>query len=303
MITRLISILSEHSGLSVADVSGIVSSAPRRYKVFEIPKRNNRGVRVIAQPSRELKVIQRIVLSTVLRDMPVHMCVHGYVHGRSIKSNAAVHTDGRYLLKLDLENFFPSLVPRDLRAHIANHCPARFGLDEIMQLCRILFWQPKGEPALRLSVGAPSSPFLSNTLMFDVDRSIWELCVSLNVSYSRYADDMTFSTGARNVLSAVHAGVRDILAQARYPRVVLNGQKVVNSSKKHLRAVTGVVISNEAKLSLGRDRKRLIRAMAHRSSLGLLGPDEEARLDGLISFAHDIEPVFALAIRRHRLGE
>ena len=300
MINRLLVFLSKQSGFSVTDIARIISSAPRRYKVFQIKKRNNRGMRVVAQPSRELKTLQRIVVSTLLKSLPIHDSCHGFVPERGIKTNARAHLDGRYILKIDLKDFFPSLRSSDLVRHMKAYLPGQFEDDEIRDICRLVFWLPKGERTLRLCIGAPSSPFISNTLMYDIDAAITSLCVPLDVVYTRYADDMTFSVAKRDILVEVELGVRNILQNSVYPRVVVNEDKTVNTSMKRRRVVTGLVISNEGSLSLGRDRKRLIRSMVHKSSLGLLGVKQEEILAGLLAFAHDIEPDFALTMRERR---
>lgn len=301
MSDRLLAFLSKQSAFSVTDVARIISSAPRRYKVFNIPKKNGRGIRVVAQPSKELKTLQRIVVSQILKDLPIHDACHGFVSGRGIKTNGNAHVEGRYMLKMDLKDFFPSLVPSDLQRHIKKYLPERFLDAEITSICRIIFWLPKGERSLRLCIGAPSSPFVSNTLMYDIDDTIAKICFPLGVVYTRYADDMTFSISRRDVLSEVEREVCAAIRGAAYPSVVINDEKTVNTSMKRRRVVTGLVINNEGSLSLGRERKRLIRSMIHRSFLGLLNEKQEERLDGLLAFAHDVEPDFVLAMRRRRL--
>src|SRR5882724_8852090 len=95
-------------GLAVPDLLRIIVTAPKRYKVYTIPKRNG-GVRIIAQPSRELKVLQRFLLDRYLRKYPIHPAAMAYERGRNIFENAAQHIDNSVFLKLDFEAFFPSI--------------------------------------------------------------------------------------------------------------------------------------------------------------------------------------------------
>src|SRR5689334_16570641 len=103
---RLLEELVQHFGLGSEDLSRIIETAPKRYKMYEIPKRRG-GTRVIAQPSRELKTIQRYLVETKLNSFPVHPCATGYAPRRNIFANAAAHRHNRVLLKLDFKDFFP----------------------------------------------------------------------------------------------------------------------------------------------------------------------------------------------------
>jgi len=88
----------------------IITSAPRRYKIYEIPKRNG-GTRVIAQPARDLKILQRYLLDTKLHQFPVHPAATAYVQRKNIAFNASLHTESSFILKLDFQNFFPMTCP------------------------------------------------------------------------------------------------------------------------------------------------------------------------------------------------
>lgn len=295
MTTRLVENLSAWAGLSSADIERIIRSAPRRYKVFSIKKRDG-GLRVVAQPSRELKLLQRLVVSRVLSGLRVHEAAHGYVHGRGIKSNALAHAQGRYLLKMDLENFFPSIRPLDLARRLSREAQIPLELDEKRQIYSLVFWKPRGL-GMQLCIGAPSSPFVSNSLMYDVDVAISALALERGVVYTRYADDMTFSCVEKGVLPELQALVENVIDSSRTPRLRVNRGKTVHISRAQRMVVTGVTINTGAELSLGRERKRLIRSMVHRFQRGELELEERWKLKGLLAFAHDIEPEFAAKMR------
>lgn len=302
MTTKLVQMLSQRTGLPQADIERIIASAPRRYKEFTIPKRNGRGIREIAQPSRELKSLQRIIVEVVLSRMPVHDCAHGYVAGRGIKTNAAAHARSRYILKMDFKDFFPSLVPLDLRSHLLKHWPSEFTEQEVAQLEKILFWRKKGSHGLRMCIGAPSSPALSNALMYEVDQSISVASTSVGVIYTRYADDLTFSSRDKNILGPLQSQVSSIVKGFGRPELRINSSKTVNVSRYQRRTVTGVNITPEGRLSIGRDTKRVIRSMANHHVNGTLDDAGQARLIGLLGFAADVEPAFASRIRVLLLG-
>ena len=99
--------------LSQEELSRLIRSAPRRYKVFEIPKRTPGKMRTIAQPAREVKGLQYWVMENFLHQFKVHPAATGYREGLNIADNARPHVHGRFLLKLDFKDFFPSLTAAD----------------------------------------------------------------------------------------------------------------------------------------------------------------------------------------------
>jgi RNA-directed DNA polymerase len=299
-MSSVTSALAAESGLAEPSVAHLIRTAQFRYKVYKVPKRNGSGMRTIAQPSREIKRLQSMSLELFLRPLPVHDAAHAYVRGRGIRTNASAHAKSRYLLKLDFADFFPSIQPEDFAWHINKYLPSMFGPDEVRELGRLLFWLPKGEHQPRLSIGAPSSPFISNSLLFDVDVAISMAARNVGATYTRYADDLTFSTSIAHSLDHMASAVREIVRAAAYPRLTLNEAKTVYASMRGRREVTGMVIANGGAVSLGRDRKRKIRAMYHKHRLGQLNDKEEARLNGLLAFANDIEPQFLERLRRRQ---
>ena len=91
----------------------VIRSAPHRYKTYPIEKRGGKGVRIIAQPAREVKRIQYWVLENVLATLPVHPAATAYETGSTILANAKIHAPNPYLLKLDFADFFPSITAND----------------------------------------------------------------------------------------------------------------------------------------------------------------------------------------------
>ncbi|NHF66826.1 retron St85 family RNA-directed DNA polymerase [Xanthomonas hortorum] len=297
MSTPLVKLLSMSVGLTPTDVMRIISSAPRRYKEFLIPKNNGRGHRKIAQPSREVKLLQRALCESVLTGFPVHNAAHGYVRGRGIRTNAEAHQSANFILKMDFENFFPSMKPNDLRLHLQMYASTRFDENEVRQLELILFWLEKGSDSLRMCIGAPSSPMLSNTFLYSIDAQLTAVCDKSGVTYTRYADDLTFSSSEPNLLKEIQNETELIIGKADYPKLKINKDKTIHISKRQRRTVTGINITPSGKLSIGRGRKRLMRSMAHRHSQGILSTEDQKMLGGLIAFAADIDPGLAVDIK------
>ncbi|MCC0004236.1 MAG: RNA-directed DNA polymerase [Methylobacteriaceae bacterium] len=278
------------TGLGERDVRAIAATAPIRYKTYEIEKRNG-GKRLISQPARELKALQRVIVNEVLDKLPVHPAATAYRPSLSIKDNAKPHTVSGAILKLDFKDFFPSLREVDWESYCKQH--NIFETPEDIHLSsRILFHRKKTASTLRLAIGAPSSPTLSNVLMFELDTHISKLVASDGITYTRYADDMTFSAPRAWNLVGTLRKVRKLLRDTASPRLQLNTDKTVLVTKKYRRVVTGLVISDDQRVSLGHERKRLLRAAVYRFIQGKLSIREQARLAGNLAFAYSIEPEF-----------
>src|SRR4051794_3337072 len=115
-MSRLLPILVAGTGLGEHDVLAIVRNAPIRYKTYPIRKRNG-GERLISQPARELKALQRVLAESFLSQLPVHRAATAYRPGVSIRDNAAAHVLNGPILKFDFKEFFPSITSHDWRIY------------------------------------------------------------------------------------------------------------------------------------------------------------------------------------------
>jgi retron-type reverse transcriptase len=275
---------------SESDVIRFLASAPLKYKVYTIPKRTS-GHRVIAQPSRELKEYQRAFLS--LYQLNIHDAAKAYREGLSIKDNAIEHSKNPYLLKIDLENFFNSISSDLFWGVWKQHYSIPPDTEKVL-MERLLFWSPSRSSTgkLILSIGAPSSPLISNFFMYQLDELVTQYCEKLGVTYTRYADDLTFSTSARGVLFDIPKFVSDSLKAQFGNALIINRRKTVFSSKAHNRHVTGITINNEGALSLGRERKRYIKHLVQQYRTNNIDSEMTLHLKGLLAFAKHIEPDF-----------
>lgn len=282
--------LAQKLNITEQEVSSFLASAPLKYKVYKIPKRTS-GFRIIAQPSKKLKEYQRTFIE--LFPLACHQAAYAYREGISIKDNALIHKKSKYLLKIDLENFFNSIT-NELFWDIWQKNSVLPDLNEKVLLERLLFWSPdkKISSRLILSVGAPSSPSLSNFFMYDFDESLSRYCLEKKIRYTRYADDLTFSTCEKGVLFEIPDLVSHILRQLFGDKLSINRRKTIFSSKAHNRHVTGVTLTNEESLSIGRQRKRYIKHLVHQYLLNKLDQDDVSHLKGLLAFAKHIEPDF-----------
>lgn len=276
----------------------LIKTAPNRYKVYPVDKRSGSGKRIIAQPAKEVKRLQYWVIKNVFPSLNVHPSAMAYVAGKNIRENTTPHARQPYLLKLDFKDFFHSIKGSDFLQYARENKNLHLEELELQGLVRILFWCPKTLHQLQLSIGAPSSPHLSNAIMYRFDSEIDKYCMEEGIIYTRYADDMTFSMLDKAMRGKALEKVQAVLEDLPFPKLELNNKKTVFGSKAHRRMVTGLILSNDGDISLGREKKRRIRAQIHQFVIGKLSYDEQCRLRGMLAFARNIEPNFVIRMEQ-----
>ena len=208
-MTRLEKIREAQTLVDVAHILGVqpktvsyllyILPEAKKYHSFEIPKRNG-GKRLINAPEPRLKMIQRrlakVLYSCVVeadKDAPSRRpLAHGFVRAHSIFTNASVHKNRRYVLNLDLEDFFPSLNFGRVRGFFIKD--KRFSLKKKVATVIAQIACHNNE----LPQGSPCSPIISNLLGHLLDVRLVRLAQKYKCTYSRYADDITFSTNLKD---------------------------------------------------------------------------------------------------------
>jgi RNA-directed DNA polymerase len=283
----LLEILSSQTGLSRDRLLRFSKSSGLRYKVYEIDKRSG-GKRVIEQPSKTVKMMQYLLIDNVFSKFPIHDLVHGYVKGGSIAKNALAHANHRFTSRLDFKDFFWSFKKADIKRFLKT----KFSSGGSLNSHDIEFISGVSTRGDRLVMGAPSSPIITNIMMFDLDEALAKMCEPLNVIYTRYADDIFLSTNEPNILLDL---IKEIVAKVSVYETVklqLNFDKTSHLSRKYHREVTGLVIKSSGGVSIGRDRKRRYKSLIHEYRSGKLSVDDVKKLSGYIGWAYSIEPKF-----------
>lgn len=284
----LVELLSKTSNIPEAKLLSLSSSASRRYKVYTIPKRTG-GERIIEHPSRELKAIQRWIVQALICRFPLHESATAYRKGTGIRVNAERHRKTKFTNCYDFASFFPSFSQARVMQYIADQSKA-IGMELSERdlefvgniVCR------NG----RLTIGAPSSPAITNAMMFEFDRRMHEECHARGLVYTRYADDLFLSSFEPEQLEDMDKVIVKNKRGIPHLRLRLNRQKTAYLSKKYRRVITGVVITPQHTLSIGRQRKREVKSLIHKWTDGNIDSERFYYLKGLFAFAIDIEPDF-----------
>ena len=172
------------------------------YYRFDIPKKSG-GTRHIAAPKIQLKTAQRQILEKILQKVEISDAAHGFIKSKSVLTGAKVHhTSPDLLINIDLENFFPTITferVRGLYQHLGYSGYIASLLAMICTYCERMPIEIKGETKYIktseriLPQGSPASPMITNIICQRMDKRIFGLCQKLGVTYTRYADDMSFS--------------------------------------------------------------------------------------------------------------
>lgn len=272
------------------------------YVTFEVPKKSG-GTRTLKAPHRTLATCQRWIFDRIVAKLPVGPEAHGFVAGRSILTNAAPHAGRAVVVNLDLQDFFPSIGYRRARAVfrragyspsvatvlglLCTECPRREATFE--GTTYHVATGPRGLPQ-----GACTSPGLSNQVARRLDRRLAGLARKLGATYTRYADDLTFSGDA-----ALDPKVGYLLARVRHLAAAegfaVNQAKTRVLRRNAAQVVTGLVVNDRP--GVARDEVRRLRAILHRARLDGLDaqnraghPEFRAWLRGKIAFVGMARP-------------
>lgn len=232
------------------------------YHTFQMEKRNG-TFRTIAAPEKPLMEIQR-KLASILSDvyMP-KACAYGFVKGKSIVDNAKNHTGKRFVFNIDLKDFFNQI-------HFGRICgllqkePYSIGREAAITIAQICCLNG------RLPQGAPSSPVITNMICASLDNELMRLAKQKKCFYTRYADDITFSTYKREIGKEIgfvdnygcHVGetLASILKKHTFE---VNQQKISLSPASFRQEVTGLTVNCFP--NLRRTYLKELRAILHSS--------------------------------------
>jgi RNA-directed DNA polymerase len=284
--------------------------ALRHYHYRWIPKRDG-FPRLVEMPKTRLKAIQRRVLHEILDHIPPHEAAHGFRTRRSIRSFAQPHTGQRIVLRMDLQDFFPTMTrtrvislfmfagyPESVATLLAGLCTNSVPNVVFDELCAV---EPSRRWHLRqllgrphLPQGAPTSPAIANLCTFRLDCRLDGLARATGAVYTRYADDLAFSGDERFARSAgrfhIHAAA---IALEEGFQVNFRKTRIMRSSVRQ--RLAGVVVNEQPNVARA-DFDRL-KATLHNSirlgpaSQNLAGhADFRAHLTGRVAFVEMLNP-------------
>lgn len=235
----------------------------QKYKEFSISKKSGHP-RTISAPSTALKILQRKLSQVLYSVHEPKAPAHGFLPARSIVTNAKQHLHKRFVLNIDLKDFFDSIHFGRVRG-IFIAPPYNLPKEVATILAKICCYSGK------LPQGAPTSPIVSNMVCARIDSQLRLLAKELRCTYTRYADDITFSTTLPNfskeIVYAVEEDKAKIMLGERLLSVIqsngfeINEHKVRLQHKSQHQEVTGLTVNQFPNVK--RDYVRKISSMLH----------------------------------------
>lgn len=242
------------------------------YNSFTIPKKNG-GERIIHAPKKELKFLQK-KLANVLwecylesieskskgKNFKTPVLSHAFEKGKSIITNSQIHRNKKYILNIDLKNFFDSFNFGRVRGFFIKDRDFAVTPEIATVIAQIACYQDK------LPQGAPSSPIITNLITRILDYRIVKIAKKYRFTYSRYADDMTFSTNRELNSNKLRAGKELDNFLTELEELIISSGFEINPKKTRLsnnmqrQEVTGLVVNK--KINVKREYVKNTRAMA-----------------------------------------
>jgi RNA-directed DNA polymerase len=237
--------------------------ASNRYKEFSIKKKSG-GERKISAPRYKLKTIQRCINEVLNAVFTPHLSVTGFVPSKSIVDNAKVHTCKQFVYNTDLKDFFPSTEFRRIKT-VLGLAPFHL-IDEdetISEVEKKKTSEKKGRGHLAFLIanlccdngflpqGAPTSPVLTNIVCQRLDKKLYKFAKSINATYSRYADDITFSANKLVFDKSFQKTIIEIIEVQERFKINFEKERLQHGGERQ--SVTGIIVNRKNNL----DRKFL----------------------------------------------
>ena len=286
IVYRELSSLERDLGISAKTLYAVSNNISKHYHKVKLPKKGG-GYRNLSVPDEVLKSIQRRIVDVLLIHMPVSRYAKAYRFGSSTLRNAKHHVGKQVVLKLDILHFFDSIRYSTVKDKVF---PAEIYAEPLRILLTMLCYHKDSLPQ-----GAPSSPAITNIILYEFDELIGQWCRERNIAYTRYCDDMTFS-GDFDPTEVI----RFVRLELKKLGFLLNEQKSKIQHPGQQQTVTGIVVNE--KLSIPTDYRRKLRQevyycrklgiQEHLQKIGLEIPEETYRMQllGKVNYVLQVHP-------------
>ena len=277
------------------------SSREKFYTEIVIPKSNG-CERTLHAVGGQLKTLQRKCLDTFMtKGWQPSEYAHGFVPGKSIITNSKLHSHKKLVIKMDIKDFFPSITFARV-AGMFKQWPFEFGQEAAVALAQICCLPTENGP---IPQGAVTSPYISNMLCRQLDSNLGMLAKKRRIHYSRYADDLTFSTSEQINPKKFINEVEEIVEKNNF---VVNQEKTRIMWYFQRQMVTGIIVNNQG-LNVNRKYIRNTRAMLHNwdrhgldSQLTITKPRRNSSESRPFHYKHNFEAMSLPERRRRFIG-
>ena len=264
------------------------------YTSFDIPKKSG-GFRHIHAPRKDLKLIQKNLADALCsyqkefwdKNNIKPNISHAFQKGKSFITNAKIHRNKKYVVNVDLEDFFDQFHFGRVRGFFLKNYNFQLSEEVATVIAQLACYKGK------LPQGSPCSPVITNLICNIFDARVSKLAKKYRLNYTRYADDLTFSTNNHKFLDVESEFFAELKKEIDNAGFKINEKKTRVQYHDSRQEVTGIVVNK--KLHVNRDYYKKTRAMAyHLYKNGEYFIDEETQgtinqLEGRFSFINQLE--------------
>ena len=243
IVYKKLASIEKDLGYPAKTLYGLSNSLEKHYHTVYIPKSDG-SKRKLSVPDLILKTVQRSIAENILVQYPISRYAKAYKAGSSVQQNARPHVGKKKILKLDIEGFFDHILYSQVKDTVFYQ--EKYSEPNRILLTMLCYYRDS------LPQGAPTSPAITNIMMYDFDETVGAFCNEKNIAYTRYCDDMTFSGDfdEKEVISFV----KDELYKLG---LFLKRRKTAVIPNTKRQTVTGIVVNE--KLNITKDYKKKIR--------------------------------------------
>ena len=286
IVYRELSSLERDLGINAKTLYAVSNNLGKHYRKAKLPKKSG-GYRNLSVPDEVLKSIQKRIAEVLMIHMPVSRYAKAYRFGSSTLRNAKHHVGKQVVLKLDILHFFDSIRYSTVKDKVF---PEEIYAEPLRILLTMLCYHKDVLPQ-----GAPSSPAITNIILYEFDELIGQWCRERDIAYTRYCDDMTFSGDFEPA-----EVIRFVRVELKKMGFLLNEQKTRIQRPGQQQSVTGIVVNE--KLSIPTDYRRKLRQelyycrkfgiQEHLQKIGLEIPADtyRMRLLGKVNYVLQVHP-------------
>ena len=286
IIYRELSSLEQDLDISAKTLYAVSNNLSKHYRKAKLPKKSG-GYRNLSVPDEVLKSIQKQIDEVLLIHSPTSRYAKAYRFGSSTLRNAKHHVGKQVVLKLDILHFFDSIRYSTVKDKVF---PEEIYAEPLRILLTMLCYHKDALPQ-----GAPSSPAITNIILYEFDELVGQWCLDRGIAYTRYCDDMTFS-GDFDPAEVI----RFVRLELKKMGFLLNEQKTRIQCPSQQQTVTGIVVNE--KLSIPADYRRKLRqnlyycrkfgVQAHLQKIGLEIPEDTYRMQllGKVNYVLQVHP-------------
>lgn len=277
------------------------------YREFSIPKRKG-GRRYLIEPNAELKTVQQVVLTTLQEQLHIypHNSAYAFTKNRDAYLNAIQHVNNKCIVTIDLKDFFPSIKTDILQEQLRKNA-ILFNIEkEIPDFINNIVELATYKDAL--PQGSPLSPFLSNIVMTEFDYKLTKLMSEHEIDkykYTRYADDMAFSSKAFGNCKKFVNDIDNLLKTCYHNSIQINKEKTKFIKNTNRCYITGVKLNKDYNATYGHENKKVLKLQLFNLFIAQMNNTlqiEEAReVLGRFAYMKRIEPDYANYLERKLL--